>query len=157
MFDIGWSEMLVIGVVALVVLGPKELPGALKTFAYWTKQARKLAREFQSGVDDMVRQAELDEAKKLVEDTKRSLNREIGNSIDPTGDLKKSVTDAQKAFRTPLSATPSTTTTAAEPASPNVAVAPAQSPLASEPATSGEPAVDPQIAAQAADDRVANG
>ena len=58
MFDIGWSEMLIIGVVALVVIGPKELPGALKTFAYWMKQARKLAREFQSGVDEMIRQAE---------------------------------------------------------------------------------------------------
>src|SRR4029450_13815034 len=62
MLDIGWSEMLIIGVVALVVIGPKELPGALKTFAYWMKQARKLAREFQSGVDDMIRQAELDAA-----------------------------------------------------------------------------------------------
>src|SRR5215470_4469986 len=65
MFDIGWSEMLIIGVVALVVIGPKELPGALKTFAFWMRQARKLAREFQAGVDDMIRQAELNEAKKM--------------------------------------------------------------------------------------------
>ena len=41
MFDIGWSEMLIMGAVALVVIGPKELPGALKTFAYWMKQANE--------------------------------------------------------------------------------------------------------------------
>ena len=53
MFDIGWSEMAIIAVVALVVIGPKELPNALKTVAYWMTQARKMAREFQSGVDEM--------------------------------------------------------------------------------------------------------
>ena len=93
MFDIGWSEMLIIGVVALVVIGPKELPGALKTFAYWTKQARKLAREFQSGVDDMIRQAELDEAKQAVEDARRKLNRDIENAVDPTGEVKQALSD----------------------------------------------------------------
>jgi len=93
MFDIGWSEMLIIGVVALVVIGPKELPGALKTFAYWMKQARKLAREFQSGVDDMIRTAELDEAKQAVEDARRKLNRDIENAVDPTGEVKQALSD----------------------------------------------------------------
>lgn len=93
MFDIGWSEMLIIGVVALVVIGPKELPGALKTFAYWMKQARKMAREFQSGVDDMIRHAELDEAKKAVEDARRTLNKEIDKAVDPTGEMKQALSD----------------------------------------------------------------
>ena len=99
MFDIGWSEMLIIGVVALVVIGPKELPGALKTFAYWMKQARKLAREFQSGVDDMIRQAELDEAKQAVEDARRKINSDIENAIDPTGEVKQALSDT--GIRTP--------------------------------------------------------
>jgi len=93
MFDIGWSEMLIIGVVALVVIGPKELPGALKTFAYWMKQARKLAREFQSGVDDMIRQAELDEARQAVEDARRKINKDIEEAVDPTGEVKQALTD----------------------------------------------------------------
>ena len=93
MFDIGWSEMLIIGVVALVVIGPKELPGALKTFAYWMKQARKLAREFQSGVDEMIRHAELDEAKQAVEDARRKINRDIEDAVDPTGEVKQALSD----------------------------------------------------------------
>ncbi|MGE0117597.1 MAG: Sec-independent protein translocase protein TatB [Dongiaceae bacterium] len=101
MFDIGWSEMLVIGVVALVVIGPKELPSALKTFAYWMKQARKMAREFQSGVDDLVRQAELDEAKKAVEDARRNLNKEIETAVDPTGEVKQALSDNSLRAPTP--------------------------------------------------------
>ena len=104
MFDIGWSEMLIIGVVALVVIGPKELPGALKTFAYWMKQARKLAREFQSGVDDMIRTAELDEAKQAVEDARRKLNKDIENAVDPTGEVKQALSDT--GIKTPIPSIP---------------------------------------------------
>ena len=104
MFDIGWSEMLVIGLVALVVIGPKELPAALKTFAYWMKQARKMAREFQSGVDDLVRQAELDEAKKAVEDARSNLNKEIEKAVDPTGEVKQALSD--NGIRTPTPSIP---------------------------------------------------
>lgn len=157
MFDIGWSEMLVIGVVALVVLGPKELPGALKTFAYWTKQARKLAREFQSGVDDMIRQAELDDAKKLVEETKRSINREIENSIDPTGDLKKAVTETEKELKAPFSSTPSIPAKAANPAPHLVTPALAEGPQAAPPAESKESEAAPQVPPSAPEDRVVNG
>jgi sec-independent protein translocase protein TatB len=104
MFDIGWSEMLVIGVVALLVIGPKELPGALKTFAYWMKQARKMAREFQSGVDDMIRHAELDEAKKAVEDARRNLSKEIETAVDPTGEVKQALSDNK--IKTPTPSVP---------------------------------------------------
>jgi sec-independent protein translocase protein TatB len=118
MFDIGWSEMLIIGVVALVVIGPKELPGALKTFAFWMKQARKLAREFQSGVDDMIRTAELDEAKKAVEDVRRNLNKEIETAVDPTGEMKQALSDQEIKAPTPsipLSPPPPASNGSAEP------------------------------------------
>ena len=113
MFDIGWSEMLIIGAVALIVIGPKELPGALKTFAYWVRQARKLAREFQSGVDDMIRQAELEEAKQAVEEARQKLNRDIENAVDPTGEVKQAFSDNAIGAAPPatpaLPPTPSTT------------------------------------------------
>ena len=54
--------------MALLVFGPKELPNALRTGAKWMKTARKMAREFQSSVDQLVKEAELEEAKKLVTD-----------------------------------------------------------------------------------------
>lgn len=124
MLDIGWSEMLIIGVVALIVIGPKELPGALKTFAYWMKQARKMAREFQSGVDDMIRHAELDEAKKAVEDARRTLNKEIDKAVDPTGEIKQALSDTSIKAPTPsVPATPPKPAVAAEPV---ISAAPAE-------------------------------
>jgi len=130
MFDLGWSEILIIGVVALIVIGPKELPNALKTFAYWMKQARKMAREFHSGVDEMIRQAELDEAKKAVDDARRSINKQIENSVDPTGDVKRTLSD------NPL-----------KPATPSVPVSPPPAATAVAPAPAPTPAVPTEPAA----------
>jgi sec-independent protein translocase protein TatB len=63
MFDIGWDELLLIALVALVVIGPKDLPGVLRTLGQWTARARNLAGEFRSHVDDMIREAGVDEMK----------------------------------------------------------------------------------------------
>jgi len=116
MFDIGWSEMAVIAVVALVVIGPKELPSALKTFAYWSKQARKMAREFQSGVDEIVREAELEEARKAVTSVSgRSVNQILEKSIDPTGEMKKALNETE------LKQSVSATSQVAKPATPSIA------------------------------------
>lgn len=98
MFDIGWSEMAVIAVVALIVLGPKEIPNALRTAAHWMRTARKLAREFQSGVDQIVREAELDEARKTVQQaTRMNIGQEIEKVVDPTGETRRELnTDPTK-------------------------------------------------------------
>ncbi|GIK98337.1 MAG: hypothetical protein BroJett029_25460 [Alphaproteobacteria bacterium] len=94
MFDIGWSEMAVIAVVALIVLGPKELPNALKTAAHWMRTVRKMAREFQSGVDQIVREAELDEARKTVQQVTRvNIGQEIEKTVDPTGEAKRALNE----------------------------------------------------------------
>jgi sec-independent protein translocase protein TatB len=86
--------MAVIAVVALVVIGPKELPGALKTFAYWMKQARKMAREFQTGVDEIIRDAELDDARKAVASiSTRSVGQMLEKTIDPSGEVKKAMNE----------------------------------------------------------------
>jgi sec-independent protein translocase protein TatB len=145
MFDIGWSEMLIIGVVALVVIGPKELPGALKTFAYWMKQARKLAREFQSGVDDMIRTAELDEAKQAVEDARRKLNRDIENAVDPTGEVKQALSDT--GIKTPIPSIPVSPPTPAIGSTPPAAGS-------GQAASEGAPAPEP-VAASAAPEKSA--
>jgi len=92
MFDIGWAEMAVIVVVALIIVGPKDLPNVLRTGARWMRQLRKLSREFQSGVDSLVREAELDEAKKIVTSAKQgTLKRQLETAVDPTGEMAKSL------------------------------------------------------------------
>lgn len=86
MLDIGWSEMLLIAVVAIVVIGPKDLPRALRTLGQWVGKARSIAREFQSSVDQMIADAELDEIKKTtnaIGDFKPDTY--LQNQIDPTG------------------------------------------------------------------------
>ncbi len=96
MLNIGWGEMAVIAVVTLIVVGPKELPNVLRTGAHWMRQIRKLSREFQSGVDSLVREAELDEAKKIVTSAKQgTLKRQIENAVDPTGEMSKSLDPRQ--------------------------------------------------------------
>jgi sec-independent protein translocase protein TatB len=64
MFDIGYTELLVIAVVALIVIGPKDLPRVMRTVGQWIGQARGMARHFRSGVDTMMREAELEEMEK---------------------------------------------------------------------------------------------
>lgn len=102
MFDLGWGEMGVIALVALIVLGPKELPNALRTMTNLTRTARKLAGEFQSGVNEIVREAELEDARKAAQSiSKGSISKAIEKVVDPTGDLKSAVkaveTDVNKA------------------------------------------------------------
>lgn len=89
MFDIGWSEMLFVAIVAIMVIGPKDLPKVLRTVGQWTGRARAMAREFQSNLDDVIRESELDEIKKTVEKAADigDIKGEIENSIDPSGTL----------------------------------------------------------------------
>jgi sec-independent protein translocase protein TatB len=97
MFDLSWGEMGIIAVVALVVLGPKELPNALRTVSALMKNARKLAGEFQSGVNEIIREADLEDArKKLAEVNKNSIQNAIEKAVDPTGEVKAALQDATK-------------------------------------------------------------
>ncbi len=88
MFDIGWQELFIVTVLALIVIGPKDLPRAVRAMGKWVRKARTLAREFQGGLDDVMREAELDDLKKEME-TASSLDiaGEIEHTIDPTGDI----------------------------------------------------------------------
>lgn len=89
MLDIGWQELFIVAVFAILVIGPKDLPRALKTVMYWVRKMRSLAREFQSGVDEMVREADLDDVKKDLKKLSDAgdLKKTISDSIDPAGEL----------------------------------------------------------------------
>jgi sec-independent protein translocase protein TatB len=90
MFDIGWSEMAVILLVALIVIGPKDLPRVARTMGRWAAKGRAMAREFQTALEDMAREAELDKVKQEIEKAGRTnIGKTIEKTIDPTGELSK--------------------------------------------------------------------
>jgi sec-independent protein translocase protein TatB len=92
LFDLGMSELLLIGVVALVFIGPKDLPKALRVAGFWVRKARTLSREFQSSVEQMIREAELDEMRQeLKKATEIDLEKQFRETIDPTGSLAESL------------------------------------------------------------------
>ena len=92
LLDFGWSELMLIGLVALVVIGPKDLPRALRVAGFWVRKARTLSREFQSSVEQMVREAELDEMRQeLNKATQIDLDSEFRHTVDPTGSLAESL------------------------------------------------------------------
>jgi len=137
MFDFAWSELAVIAVVALVVIGPKDLPRVMRTVGIWVGKARAIAREFQGSLDQMMREAELEEMRKQVEQaTNVNLAHEIERTIDPAGELQKSLDE-------PALSPPPLTPEASTPAAPEPApsdAAPAQPDAASEAAPSPVPA-----------------
>lgn len=96
MFDIGWQELFLIGVVTLVVVGPKDLPRVLRTGARYLQKARAMSREFQNGLAEMAREAELDDIRQRVESAARfDLGDELRKSVDPTGKLSSDFDPAE--------------------------------------------------------------
>ena len=92
--------MAVVALIALLIIGPKDLPKVMRSAAHWAGKARGLAREFQSGVDDMIREADLEDARKAV-DVARSLDvrKAVSDAVDPTGDLLNEARDVENAAR----------------------------------------------------------
>ena len=110
MIDIGWTEMLVIAVLAIVVVGPKDLPRVMRGMARAMAKMRGLAREFQAGMNELAREAELDEIKSEVESlTKVDIKGRVQSMIDPEGDFGPINVDS-------LSKPPKTAQPAAKPA-----------------------------------------
>ena len=126
MFDFSWSEILLIGVVALVVIGPKDLPRVLRTVGQWVSRARVIAREFQGQIDQMVRDSELEEVRKTVNAAVTgNPNAILKDYVDPTGEMEKSLsapellgetaTPASAATETPVTTIAPTTIDSAAP------------------------------------------
>src|SRR3954469_16426416 len=96
MFDIGWSELLLIGVVALIAIGPKELPGALRTLGQWMGKVRRMASEFQNQFHEAMREAELADLKKEVDEM--ATKAQSYAHFDPIDDVRR---DLEKAAGPP--------------------------------------------------------
>ncbi len=94
MFDIGWTEMALIAVVAVIVIGPKELPKVMRELGTWVARARGMSRVFMDQLEEMSRQSGLDEVRKEAEAIRRmDPMRQIEKAIDPDGALKSQVSD----------------------------------------------------------------
>ena len=114
MFEIGWGELLIIGIVALIAIGPKELPTVLRTLGQFMGKVRRMASEFQGQFQEAMREAEMADLKKHAEDLKSSVSELT--SFDPMASTKK---DIESAFVLPEEGTasePSTDTASAVPA-----------------------------------------
>src|ERR1700682_4176118 len=119
MFDIGWSELVVIAVVALIAIGPKELPGVLRMVGQWMGKARKMAAEFQGQFQEAMREAEMADLKKSFDEVKEaatgftsgnvmtSLEKDVGNALR-IGDIDKPAASATEAPAIDPPVTPTT-------------------------------------------------
>jgi sec-independent protein translocase protein TatB len=92
MFDIGWSELMVIAVVALIAIGPKELPGVLRSVGQWIGKARKMAAEFQGQFQEAMREAEMADIKKSFDEVKDAATGLASGNIMTS--LQKDVSDS---------------------------------------------------------------
>jgi sec-independent protein translocase protein TatB len=92
MFDIGWSELVVIAVVALIAIGPKELPGVLRMVGQWMGKARKMAAEFQGQFQEAMREAEMADLKKSFDEVREAASGFTGGNIMTS--LQKDVSES---------------------------------------------------------------
>lgn len=95
--DIGWSEMAVIAILALIVIGPRDLPRVMKTVGQWMRKARSVTREFQSSVDEMIREADLEDARKALRSAE-TINPEtlVSDTVDPAGTMAEEMRDVAR-------------------------------------------------------------
>ncbi len=87
MFDLGWPEIMVIAIVLIVVVGPKDLPRMLRTFGRTTSKLRTMAGDFRKQFDEALQEAELDDVKSLVDDARK---------LDPRNEIKKHLNPIEK-------------------------------------------------------------
>ena len=111
MFDISWSEFLLIGIVALIVIGPKELPAVMRTLGQWTRKVRGMAAEFQNQFQEAMREAEMADLKKQVDDMAHDVTsvdqlKGVREDIESVGsDVQRSLSSTTEQSATEQSAT----------------------------------------------------
>src|SRR5262245_17250373 len=133
MLNIGWGEFLIIGIVALIFIGPKELPGVLRMIGQWMTKLRRMASEFQSQFQEAMSEAEMADLKKQVDDMTAQAKGYA--DFDPIGDVRKEFESTQQQIESAISdpsasppaAGPPNFTPAAEAAPPSAEPAPAAS------------------------------
>jgi sec-independent protein translocase protein TatB len=132
MFDISWGKLVIIGVVALLVIGPKELPTVLRTVGQWMGKIRRMAAEFQGQFQDAMREAEMADLKKQFDETTSS----VKSAFDTT-DIKN---ELEKMIQDPVGTTPGAPNVAATPPSAPTAPASEASATANETQMTADPA-----------------
>lgn len=141
MFDIGWQELFIVAILAIVVIGPKDLPRAVRTVMRAIRKLRSMAGEFQAGLDEVAREAELDDIRREANKIAHyDVTKEIKDNLDPDGEIEKAA-DLDGAVRDTMTEAKTPSAEAAKPAdAPVTATTP---PPPSEPVTAAEPAVQP--------------
>lgn len=139
MLDIGWTELLVVGVIALIVIGPKDLPGALHTFGKYVGRMRAMVRQFQDGIDDIARQEELRDLQRTVQDVSRpgnAVKKYLESTVDDNDNSRKdsdadqpNITDTGTSETAAAPIDPDTIDEAAPVAAPNADVASDNAPV----------------------------
>lgn len=141
MFEIGWSEILLIAVVAIVVIGPKDLPRVMRYVGQWAGKMKRMSREFQNQFKEALREAELEDVRKDIADIM---------STDPLADVKKEMSKVETGLNTDLAKTEPAKTgeTAADVAAPAALAEPAVAPTPAASVAANEP--EPAIVTKAA-------
>src|SRR6185437_8676475 len=89
MFDFAWSEIALIAAVALIAIGPKDMPVAIRAVSTWIKKARRMAAEFQTHVDEMVRDADLADVRNSINEIRNfDIKGTVERAVDPDGSLR---------------------------------------------------------------------
>ena len=106
MFDIGWQEIFILAVIALIVIGPKDLPGAVRTITRGLRKARSLARDLREGMDDVVREAEMEDLTKTLSGDGVDLTQQFKDAaelefddMDIEGDLRNEMTQTAEELK----------------------------------------------------------
>src|SRR5215472_15031442 len=113
MFDFAWSEIGLIGVVALIAIGPKDMPAAIKAITGVIKKARRMAGEFQTHVDEMMRDADLAEVRNQINEIRNfDFKGEIERAVDADGSIRETFASNpfEPAVPVPASDVPTTDT-----------------------------------------------
>ncbi len=140
MLDIGWQELLVIGALALIVVGPKDLPGLLRSLGQWVGKMRGMAREFQRSMNDAARDADMANIREL-----NQLKNDISSNLDFKAQASKaqsflnSEPKVEKTDASPEAAAPAAPEASAEPAQESLAAEKAETSTTAEPAPATEP------------------
>ena len=129
MFDISWSEFLLIGIVALVVIGPKELPAVMRTLGQWTRKVRSMAAEFQNQFQEAMREAEMTDLKKQVDDMARDVT-----DVDPLKGVRDDIENVGSDVQRSLSSTEQGTAEQTAASAAGEPELPLPAPVASDPA-----------------------
>jgi sec-independent protein translocase protein TatB len=149
MFDIGWSELVVIGVVALIAIGPKELPGVLRAAGHWMGKVRRMASDFQDQFREAMREAEVADLKRQFDEASAKATAGFNNPLETAQkeveaafgtEPKSAATPGAVTTTDPGAVEPAAATTVPEPqvsALPEAQVPPPDEPATAKPGGSG--------------------